>query len=902
MRFVTEGFEAFSRGTFENSGQNLYVSRKGVLQRIFQYDINQDGYPDLLFANSQSMNERPPVYVYNNLPENTSFTQLPSGGTYDGILADLFDSGYQDLVIACQHNGSHSDICAIIYFGSEEGFSEQYRMELPVPNSIGVCAGDFNGDGKMDLAFISEGKLRVFYQKVEGFNAAEYTDYDVDVMAMATLKQKGADGLVLKNTEGQFAVVTGSKQGLSVQNIVWTDTHQGTTVNSTGGSTAGLAESTAQWKPSVITLADMEYLFIADGDDAVFYTWETGLREAFRLHCPGVVSAVSGDLLGNGHQDLVLTVFKGRDVQAMCRVYPGTVQGICQDKYIAIPAVAAASATIADLHGNVLIFSHLGGESDMEVTAPVLRFSKDGSYRKIAGIQCGDCMRILAGRTDGQTGSDCIIALNHKLNRTNGEEKVYIYLGGADGYDPERKLTLIGHSAVDGAMCDFLDRGVVDVLLSNCYEDAPLRNKGAALYLNDGNGFHIEELPALHSHGVAVGDFRKSGALDIAVGGIFNREILIFHGGYEHYSREHCSRVVLGPDDGTYKPLGCREKIGFIRDFSDEDKKIATQYGQVRWMLAADFNGDGWLDLFVSEICGHRSFILWGGPDGYSYANRQDLLTDGVASAAVADLNGNGWPDLILSQHQSMGKKNPKEAYVTVYWGGPDGYRENRKMQLPAHCANSVTVGDYNGNGSLDIYATAYHNGRNRDLLSFLYLGDKGKFSTGRVQYLYNHSGCGCVSGDFNGDGYTDLAVSCHKSHGNHEAQSFVFWGGPDGLSEDRKTLLPTIGPHGMCTIDPGNIMDRGDRERYTSQIFQVPEQEPLCRVTWEGECTSTSWVEVSLRWALDADALESAHWEMVENGSDISHLKVCGYVQYRLALCAKCACGTPRITRVILE
>ena len=98
----------------------------------------------------------------------------------------------------------------------------------------------------------------------------------------------------------------------------------------------------------------------------------------------------------------------------------------------------------------------------------------------------------------------------------------------------------------------------------------------------------------------------------------------------------------------------------------------------------------------------------------------QTLHTDGVASAAVADLNGNWYPDLLLAQHMSTKKTARYESYVTVYWGGPDGYRENRKMQLPAKCANSVTVGDYSGSGSLDIYATSYNNGRSRDLLSFL--------------------------------------------------------------------------------------------------------------------------------------------------------------------------------------
>ena len=39
--WTTEGFEGFRAGTFGNGGQNLYVSRAGILQRIHQYDLDQ---------------------------------------------------------------------------------------------------------------------------------------------------------------------------------------------------------------------------------------------------------------------------------------------------------------------------------------------------------------------------------------------------------------------------------------------------------------------------------------------------------------------------------------------------------------------------------------------------------------------------------------------------------------------------------------------------------------------------------------------------------------------------------------------------------------------------------------------------------------------------------------------
>ena len=65
---VTEGFDAFRRGAFGNGGQNIYVSRAGVLQRIHQYDLDRDGYLDIVICNSQPHGEQPPSFLYRDPP------------------------------------------------------------------------------------------------------------------------------------------------------------------------------------------------------------------------------------------------------------------------------------------------------------------------------------------------------------------------------------------------------------------------------------------------------------------------------------------------------------------------------------------------------------------------------------------------------------------------------------------------------------------------------------------------------------------------------------------------------------------------------------------------------------------------------------------------------------------
>lgn len=47
MKWSKNCFEELMKGTMGNGGQDLYVSANNVLQRIFQYDVNMDGYLDL---------------------------------------------------------------------------------------------------------------------------------------------------------------------------------------------------------------------------------------------------------------------------------------------------------------------------------------------------------------------------------------------------------------------------------------------------------------------------------------------------------------------------------------------------------------------------------------------------------------------------------------------------------------------------------------------------------------------------------------------------------------------------------------------------------------------------------------------------------------------------------------
>ena len=74
---------------------------------------------------------------------------------------------------------------------------------------------------------------------------------------------------------------------------------------------------------------------------------------------------------------------------------------------------------------------------------------------------------------------------------------------------------------------------------------------------------------------------------------------------------------------------------------------------------------------------------------------------------------------------------------------------------------------------------------------------------------------------DLDNDGHLDLLTVCHRNDLGHQVDSLLFWNGPDGLSFDRATRLPGLGPHLASPRDFGNAYTREPLENYIS---------PACR------------------------------------------------------------------------
>src|SRR5438445_205625 len=184
-----------------------------------------------------------------------------------------------------------------------------------------------------------------------------------------------------------------------------------------------------------------------------------------------------------------------------------------------------------------------------------------------------------------------------------------------------------------------------------------------------------------------------------------------------------------------------------------------TEYGAASkngpsGIAVGDFNGDGKLDLAVVNFGDWNVYVLLSNGDGTFQAARSVYFASGGGfpwSIAKGDFNGDGKLDLVVS--------NYGDNSLSVLLGNGDGTFRPAPSLTVGYGPAGVVVGDFNGDGKLDLAVANL----NDNTLSVLLGNGDGTFQTPQTFASpgMTHPYFVAVS-DFNRDGKQDLVVTNH--------------------------------------------------------------------------------------------------------------------------------------------
>ena len=342
------------------------------------------------------------------------------------------------------------------------------------------------------------------------------------------------------------------------------------------------------------------------------------------------------------------------------------------------------------------------------------------------------------------------------------------FLDMADGLNIAGSRTMAGGVIVD----DFDNDGYLDIITSSWGLE-----EGMHYYRNNGDG-------SFSDLSVASGLSKIKGGLNLIQADYNNdgfTDILVLRGAWLAEFGKQPNSLLKNNGDGTFEDVTVESGI-----LSFNPTQTAT------W---ADFNNDGWVDLFIgnettSSNFPHPSELFINNQDGtFSNMAREagcELMAfmKGVSSS---DYNNDGWPDIFIStldQNKILLRNKGIRGKIPQF----ENVTHEARLDMDTTITFPTWFWDYDNDGWPDIFVCGY---KNRNLLTTYAAAEASGHPLPDAGHMYlyrnNHDGTfrnvshetgldrtvyamGANFGDIDNDGWLDM----YFGTGNPEFQSLV--------------------------------------------------------------------------------------------------------------------------------
>jgi hypothetical protein len=380
---------------------------------------------------------------------------------------------------------------------------------------------------------------------------------------------------------------------------------------------------------------------------------------------------------------------------------------------------------------------------------------------------------------------------------------------------------------------DFNNDGCVDLYLTNLGENQLFRNNCDGTFTDVSKQSGTAGKPGNWSVSAAFVDYDRDGWLDLFVGNYLNWNVATSMPCFSQSGRpDYCSPNVFQPQASR---LYHNNRDGTFTDVT-KIAGMSGEFGPALGVSTADFNGDGWPDIYVAND--GQPNQLWINQHDGTFRNTALLAGASVGASGkakgsmgvdAADIDNDGDEDLFMTELTSEG--------ANFYVNDGSGVFEERGVQSGLAALTVAQTGfgtawiDFDNDGRLDLLTV---NGAVQTIESLARVHDpfplhqqkrlfrnrwNGRFEDVTAQagavFALSEVGRGAAFGDIDNDGDIDIVVNNNNGPARlliNNVGNKKHWMGLRLVSPYTRHTRDALGARVQITLDSGTTLWRRAR------------------------------------------------------------------------------------------